>query len=304
VDTSTNSISYNTAGTVVIVGNTSGTVYWSNTFTTATPSFNAVNASGITFYNASIGNRNYVMGGRKSPGNDYLAYGGNISGVLGPIQAGPDTGSYANGVQCAVGTVTQIQGWSAGVYDNILLIINTLNNAIWMQVASAFYFRVILQVNNIVSMSLDQTVATALTYTPTSGTTLSSSVIYMASLQAASNIATAPGGIGVDVMNFSTGNWKKVLGNPNNIKYLCAGEDLRAFAITDVGTILICNNISTAASPSDWVTLPLNTSPPIFSKIYYRKTLSDIAYAIDTSGNVYMQTGINNIFKKLFNLTA
>ena len=92
-------------------------------------------------------------------------------------------------------------------------------------------------------------------------------------------------------------------GSPNNISYVCAGEDLRAFAVDADGNILICNNITTASTPSDWIILP-KISSVVFSKVFYRQTSNDIAYALDVNGKVYVQKGVNAMFKQLFNLIA
>jgi hypothetical protein len=300
-DTSTKDISYNTNGTVLIVGNTSGNLYWSSNFGTSTQSFNLISGGTNTFNNASIGMGNFYVGGRLTPSNDNLLMAGTTTGSMYPIQNGS---SYYYGTQQAIGTVTGIQGY-VGTPDNVLMTIG-LNGRVFLQQQGAFWYRIVWSQDpaKASSISLDQTVATIVQYTPASGTSLPQSIIYMVSLQPGGNVANAPGGIGAEISTLGTAGFKKVVGNPNNIVYLCAGEDLRAFAINSDGNILICNNIAKASSPSDWIILPLDKVPPKFKKVFYRKTVNDIAYALDNDGKVYVQRNVDAMFKQMFNLTV
>ena len=297
-DNATKSISYNTNGTVLIVGNTSGNLYWSSNFGTSTQSFNLISGGTNTFNNASIGMGNFYVGGRLTPSNDNLLMAGTTTGSMSPIQNGS---SYYYGTQQAIGTVTGIQGY-VGTPDNVLMTIG-LNGRVFLQQQGAFWYRIVWSQDpaRASSISLDQTVATIVQYTPSSGTTLASSIIYMVSLQPGGNVAKAPGGIGAEISTLGTAGFKKVVGNPNNIVYLCAGEDLRAFAINSDGNMLICNNITTASSPSDWIVLPSLTGLK-FKQVFYRKTANNIAYAINESGKVYVQRDVDSMFKQLFNL--
>ena len=135
-DTAVKSISYNTAGTVLIVGNTSGVVYWSSNFGTSSQSFNPVNTGVVKFNQASIGNGVAIAGGRMTPTNDNLLYAGNISpgningGSMAPID---NRGTYYNGTQTVIGTVPGIQGFTAGVGDNVFLTIGTDGNVYLQQ---------------------------------------------------------------------------------------------------------------------------------------------------------------------------
>ena len=298
-DTSVKSISYNDSGNVLIVGNTSGIVYWSSNFGTSTQSFNSMPGGTVTFTNASIGKGSYVVGGRMT---DNVLY-WRSTAPTSNWNAIQDRSTLYNGTQVAIGTVSGIQGYN-GLPDNVVMIIGTDGN-VYLQQNGAYFFKIIWsqQPAKATSISLDQTVATIVQYTPSSGTTLASSIIFMTSFQAGGNVAKAPGGIGSEIATTNTAAFKKVIGNPNNIKYLCAGEDLRAFAINDLGNMLICNNITTATTPSDWIVLP-SLSGVKFSKVFYRKTANNIAYAIDESGKVYVQRDVDSIFKQLFNLTV
>jgi hypothetical protein len=299
-DTSTKSISYNTNGNVLIVGNTSGLIYWSSNFGTSTQSFNAMKSGKVTFNNASFGMGNNFIGGRLTPTNDNLLYFGTTNGSVNPID---NRGSYYYGTQQAIGTVPNIQGFN-GSPDNVLMTIGNDGN-VFLQQQGVSWYRMVWsqQPAKASSISLDQTVCTIVQYTPASGSSLPQSIIFMVSLQAGGNVANAPGGIGAEISTLGTVGFKKVVGNPNNIVYVCAGEDLRAFAINSDGNLLICNNITTASSPSDWIILP--TAKAIqFSQVFYRKTANDIAYALDTNGKVYVQRGVNAMFKQMFNLTV
>jgi hypothetical protein len=303
-DVAVNSISYNKDGVVLVVGKTSGLVYRSTNFGTSSQTFTLVPSGTVTFSNASIGMGNFVVGGRVGPTNDNLLYSNyNITNSNFSVIY---SGSYHYGVQNAVGTVPGIQGYTVGAFDNVLLCIGT-NGDLYLQQQGAYWYRWLFsqQPGKVNSISLDQTVATAVMYTEGSISKgiLPVSTIFMISFQPGGNVSKAPGGIGAEIATANTSSFKKVVGNPNNITYLCAGEDLRAFAVTDTGSMLICNDITKAKTLLDWVVLP---APPSvkFSKVFYRKTLSDIAYAIDINGQIYVQNGVNAIFKQMFNLPS
>ena len=300
-DNATKSISYNLNGQVLLVGETSGNAYWSSNFGASNQSFNVIPSGVVKFDNASLGMGNVTAGGRSLPTNDKLIYAGTLTGGYAPIQ---NRTSYYYGTQQAIGTVPNIQGHAAGTYDNIFMTIG-LDGNVFLQQQGSYYYKLVWsqQPGKASSISLDKTVATIVQYKPASGTTLASSIIFMVSLQPGGNVANAPGGIGAEISTLNTVAFKKVLGSPNNISYVCAGEDLRAFAVDADGNILICNNITTASTPSDWIILP-KISSVVFSKVFYRQTSNDIAYALDVNGKVYVQKGVNAMFKQLFNLIA
>jgi hypothetical protein len=300
-DTAVKSISYNEAGHVLIVGMTSGFAYWSSNFGTATQSFNLLPSGTVTFGSASIGRGNFVMANRVTPTNDSILYFRNTNPTSNWATIN-DRDTYYAGTQSAIGTVPGIQGSSSFPTDNVLFIIGT-NGDLYLQQQGASWFRWMFsqQPRRVSSISLDQTVATAVIYVPPSGTTLATSTIFMVSFQAGGNVSRAPGGIGAEIATANTSSFRRVVGNPSNITYVCAGEDLRAFAINSEGKILICNNITTASTPSDWKQLPL-PSGTIFSKVFYRKTINDIVYAIDNTGRVYVQRNVDAMFTREFNL--
>ncbi len=315
-DTGFGNLSYNDQGTVVILGQTSNRMYYSTNFGIVSPPAVVTVDTTRTFNASSIGNGDQIAAGLITDSN--RIYTTRLSNLTFTRASADGHGPWSADM-FAIGSTPRNT-------DNLTLARFSSSKELILSARNLFWYGGVLknQTTNagiqISSLSLDKTVATAVSYTPATSSALATSTIYMMSIQVAdSDVASAPGGIGFNMAStvsnwypggangVSEAKWFKVVGNPNNIVKVCAGEDLRAFAIDDTGAIFICNNITqgrigTTGSPSVWIKLP-TPQGIIFREVYYRKNVIDTAYAIDTTGKIYIQKNVNEIFKSLFNLS-
>jgi hypothetical protein len=329
------SVSYNDAGTVAIIATTSpltpvgnagvegsgiplGALYYSNNITSSSPSFTQ----------AGLPDRSWrISGVSLSHGTYYLGFNSSKGVVEGWINANMRiwTGIGLS-VDVAVGWVPNVQGASDWNLGNVGVGVGSNPKEVYINQYGTNGFRraLITSISNatFTSVSMDRSVISTVEYVPGTSTTAPISNIFIVSLHAGPEVnipealAKTPGGIGREVSTFANNNsdtqlanpWYKVVGAPNNIKYVSVGVDLRAFAVDDTGALWVCNNVSlgsvsgTSIRPgtsSSWI--KLGTPQGVqFTRVFYRKNLIDTAFAIDTTGKLYYQTGVDAIFSSLF----
>jgi hypothetical protein len=275
---------------------------------------NADSTRSLTFGNgAAIGNTDRILAAVASDSN--RAYSGRLSNLTFARVSDSNHGPWSIDMTAVGSSPKNIDNlWLARIQSSRELVLYAQN---------IFWFGGVLKNSTtnapipVSSLSLDRTVATAVSYTPATGTALATSTIFMMSIQLNdADVATAPGGIGFNMAStvsngypggtagVNSTRWSRVVGNPNNIVSVCAGEDLRAFAIDDTGSLWICNNITqgrvgTTGLPSTWIRIP-GPRDIQFSQVYYRQSTLNIAYAIDTQGRVYVERDVNGLFNAYF----
>ena len=322
-------VQYNDAGTVAILATNSltalfgtlnvpkGTIHYSTNITSNTPTFTQAMFGGEGWREAQ-----FALGNGTNKYFTFNDSGAPTEGTLLSISRIVDWGGARFINDIAFGSVPNIAGCPQNCPDNILAGIgfeaNQAKGVFLWQIQGSNYFtrRLITTRTNatFTSITMDKTVLSTVEYVPGSGTTSPISNIYVISLHGGPEVGTAPGGIGLNIGLFGDNNtqsanqWYRVVGAPNNIKYVSVGVDLRAFAVDDTGALWICDDVSRGAisgtvsrpgTSSSWV--KLGTPQGVrFSRVFYRKNLIDTAFAIDTTGKLYYQTGVNAVFNSFF----